>query len=146
MAINPPDLQWSMAQTKRNHFFRGFLVVLLNNFMKRDQTELWLKDNGLRSAYFARIPLLQAQAVTAAHSLLKQRVGLLSAEQTLVLEQFCRASRSAPKRARITEAQCFEILKIAKQANRSLFKQHRQLKRETKRVERNRQERQAPQR
>jgi hypothetical protein len=146
MAINPPDLQWSMAQTKRNHFFRGFLVVLLNNFMKRDQTELWLKDNGLRSAYFARIPLPQAQAVSAAHNLLKQRVGLLSAEQTLVLQLFCRANRSARTRARITEAQCFEILKITKQANRSLFKEHRQLKRETKRQERNRQERQAPQR
>jgi len=151
MAINPLDLQWSTAQTKRNHFVRGFLVVLLNNFMKRDQTESWLEDNGLRSAYFARIPLLLAQAVTAAHNLLKQRVGLLSAEQTLVLEQFCRANRSAAKRARITEALCFEILKIAKQANRSLFKQHRQLKRETKRVEQDRQEqnsqeRQAPQR
>lgn len=121
-------------------------MVLLNNFMKRDQTESWLKDNGLRSAYFARIPLLQAQAVTAAHNLLKQRVGLLGAEQTLVLELFCRANRSAPKRARITEAQCFEILKIAKQANRSLFKQHRQLKREAKRQEQTRQERQAPQR
>ena len=146
MAISPPEIQWSKAQTKENHFCRGFLVVLLNNFMKRDQTELWLKDNGLRSAYFARIPLPQAQAVSAAHNLLKQRVGLLSAEQTLVLQLFCRANRSARTRARITEAQCFEILKIAKQANRSLFKQHRQLKRETKRQERNRQERQAPQR
>ena len=132
MAINPPDLQWSMAQTKRNHFFRGFLVVLLNNFMKRDQTESWLKDNGLRSAYFARIPLPQAQAVSAAHNLLKQRVGLLSAEQTLVLQLFCRANRSARTRARITEAQCFEILKITKQANRSLFKEHRQLKRQVR--------------
>jgi hypothetical protein len=109
--------------------------------MNRDETESWLKDNGLHSAYFTRIPLPQAQAVTAAHNLLKQRAGLLSAEQTRVLELFCRANRSAPKRARITETQCFEILKIAKQANRILFKEHRQMKREA-----NRQERQAPQR
>jgi hypothetical protein len=109
--------------------------------MKQDILDLWLKDNGLKRAYFVRIPLLQAQAVTAAHNLLKQRVGLLSAEQTLVLELFCRANQSAPKRARITEGQCFEILKIAKQANRILFKKHRHLKREA-----NRQERQAPQR
>jgi hypothetical protein len=137
MAISPPEIQWSKAQTKENHFCRGFLVVLLNKCMNKDKTESWLKDNGLRSTYFTQIPLLQAQAVSAAHNLLKQRVGLLSAEQTLVLQLFCRANRSARTRARITEAQCFEILKITKQANRSLFKQHRQLKR---------QERQAPQR
>ena len=112
-------------------------MVLLNKCMNKDKTESWLKDNGLRSTYFTQIPLLQAQAVSAAHNLLKQRVGLLSAEQTLVLQLFCRANRSARTRARITEAQCFEILKITKQANRSLFKEHRQLKR---------QERQAPQR
>ena len=137
MAISPPEIQWSKAQTKENHFCRGFLVVLLNKCMIRDKTESWLKDNGLRSTYFTQIPLLQAQAVSAAHNLLKQRVGLLSVEHTLVLDLFCRANRSARTRARITEAQCFEILKITKQANRSLFKQHRQLKR---------QERQAPQR
>ena len=137
MAISPPEIQWSKAQTKENHFCRGFLVVLLNKCMIRDKTESWLKDNGLRSTYFTQIPLLQAQAVSAAYNLLKQRVGLLSAEQALVLQLFCRANRSARTRARITEAQCFEILKITKQANRSLFKQHRQLKR---------QERQAPQR
>jgi hypothetical protein len=137
MAISPPEIQWSKAQTKENHFCRGFLVVLLNKCMNKDKTESWLKDNGLRSTYFTQIPLLQAQAVSAAHNLLKQRVGLLSAEQTLVLQLFCRANRSARTRARITEAQCFEILKITKQANRSLFKEHRQLKR---------QERQAPQR
>lgn len=137
MAISPPEIQWSKAQTKENHFCRGFLVVLLNKCMIRDKTESWLKDNGLRSTYFTQIPLLQAQAVSAAHNLLKQRVGLLSAEQTLVLQLFCRANRSARTRARITEAQCFEILKITKQANRSLFKEHRQLKRQV---------RQAPQR
>ena len=137
MAISPPDIQWSKAQTKENHFCRGFFVVLLNKCMNKDKTESWLKDNGLRSAYFTQIPLLQAQAVSAAHNLLKQRVGLLSAEQALVLQLFCRANRSARTRARITEAQCFEILKITKQANRSLFKEHRRLKR---------QERQAPQR
>ena len=135
MAISPPEIQWSKAQTKENHFCRGFFVVLLNKCMNKDKTESWLKDNGLRSTYFTQIPLLQAQAVSAAHNLLKQRVGLLSTE--LMLKLFCRANQSARTRARITESQCFEILKIAKQANRSLFKEHRQLKR---------QERQAPQR
>ena len=133
MASNPPDLHRSAAQTTENHFFRGFLVVLLNKCVNRDKTESWLKDNGLQSAYFTRIPLPQAQAVSAAHNLLKQRVGLLSAEQTLVLQLFCHANRSARTRARITQTQCFEVLKICKQANRAMFKQHRQLKREEKR-------------
>jgi hypothetical protein len=113
--------------------------------MNRDETESWLKDNGLHSAYFTRIPLLQAQAVTAAHNLLKQRLGLVSAEQTLVLKLFCHANRCAPTRIRITKAQCFEVLKICKQANRAMFKQHRQLKRQAKRDVKG-QERQTPQR
>ena len=133
MVISPPDLHRSAAQTTENHFFRGFLVVLLNKCMNRDKTESWLKSNGLQSAYFTRIPLLQAQAVSAAHNLLKQRVGLLSAEQALELQLFCHANRSARTRARVTQAQCFEVLKICKQANRAMFKQHRQPKREEKR-------------
>jgi glutamate racemase len=123
MAISPPDPQRPKTQTKENHFCCGFLVVLLNKYMNKDKTESWLKGNGLRSTYFTQIPLLQAQAVSAAYNLLKQRVGLLSAEQTLMVNMFCRANQSARTRARITEAQCFEILKIAKQANRSLFKE-----------------------
>ena len=63
-------------------------MVLLNKCMIRDKTESWLKDNGLRSTYLTQIPLLQAQAVSAAYNLLKQRAGLLSAEQTLVLQLF----------------------------------------------------------
>ncbi len=98
--------------------------------MNRNKTESWLKDNGLHSAYFTRIPLLQAQAVTAAHNLLKQRLGLVSAEQTLVLKLFCHANRCARTRARVTRAQCFDVLKICKQANRGMFKQHRRLKKE----------------
>jgi len=130
MVISPPDLQRSVGQTKENHFFRGFLVVLLNKCVNRDKTESWLKGNGLRSAYFACIPLVQAQAVSAAHNLLKQRVGLLNAEQTLVLQLFCHANQSTRSRARVTQAQCFEVLKICKQANRAMFKQHRHLKRD----------------
>ena len=153
MASNPSDLQRSARQTKENHFSRRFLVVLLNKCMKKEPTESWLKDNGLQSAYFARIPLVQAQAASAAHNLLKQRVGLVSAEQTLVLQLFCHANRSARTRARITQTQCFEVLKICKQANRTMFKQHRQLKREEQRQAKRdgkrgekRQERHAPQR
>jgi hypothetical protein len=133
MVISPPDLQRSAAQTKENHFLCGFLLVLLNKCMNRDLAESWLKDNGLNSAYFACIPLLQARAVSAAHNLLKQRVGLLNAEQTLLLQLFCRANQSARTRARVTQAQCFEVLKICKQANRAMFKQHRQLKRQATR-------------
>jgi hypothetical protein len=153
MVISPPDLQRLAAQTKENHFLRGFLAVLLNKCMNRDKTDSWLKSNGLQSAYFTRIPLLQAQAVSAAHNLLKQRVGLINAQQTLVLQLFCHANRSARTRARITQTQCFEVLKICKQASRAMFKQQRQLKREEQRQAKRdgkrgekRQERHAPQR
>lgn len=105
--------------------------------MKEQLVNQWLKSHGLRPQNFALIALEQARAILVATGLLQQRVGLISAQQTQVLERFALQTKTKAGRAQITQNQCFKVLNIGKQANRKLFKQNRQLKR---------QERQAPQR
>ena len=105
--------------------------------MKEQLVNQWLKSHGLRPQNFALIALEQARATLVATELLQQRVGLINAQQTQVLKSFALQTRTKAGRAQITQDQCFRVLNIGKQANRKLFKQNRQLKR---------QERQAPQR
>jgi len=105
--------------------------------MKHDVTNAWLKSHGLRPDNFAAIALEQARATVVATALLKQRVGLVNTQQAQVLEQFAQQTARKAGRAQITQAQCFEVLNIGTQANRKLFKLHRQLKK---------QQRHAPQR
>ncbi len=105
--------------------------------MRKPNTDLWLKRHGLNPQNFADIALEQARATFVATELLKQRVGLVDASQTRLLEQFALQTKTKAGRAQITEKQCYKVLNVSKQANRKLFKKHRELKR---------QERQAPQR
>jgi hypothetical protein len=105
--------------------------------MRKPSTDSWLKRHGLDSQNFTAIALEQARATLVATELLKQRVGLVYASQERVLEQFALKTKTKAGRAHITEKQCYKVLNIGKQANRKLFKTHRELKR---------QERQAPQR
>ena len=105
--------------------------------MKQTQTDKWLKTHGLNPQNFALVALEQARATLVATELLRQCVGLVDASQKQVLEQFVRQTQSKSGRAQITAKQCYGVLNIGKQANRRLFKQHKQLKR---------QERQSPQR
>ncbi len=97
----------------------------------------WLKSHGLSPQNFALIALEQARATLVATELLQQRVGHINAQQTQALKNFALQTQTKAGRAQITQDQCFKVLNIGKQANRQLFKQNRQLKR---------QERQAPQR
>ena len=105
--------------------------------MKEQLVNQWLKSHGLRPQNFALIALEQARATLVATELLQQRVGLINAQQTQVLKCFALQTKTKAGRVQITQNQCFKVLNIGKQANRKLFKQNRQLKR---------QERQAPQR
>ncbi|MFN4883023.1 MAG: hypothetical protein ACK5F1_01615 [Burkholderiales bacterium] len=117
--------------------FLWFRLILLNKHMKHDVTNAWLKRHGLRPDNFALIALEQARATVVATALLKQRVGLVDASQKRVLEHFALQKKTKAGRAQITEKQCYKVLNIGKQANRKLFKTHRELKR---------QQRHAPQR
>ena len=93
--------------------------------MKRDIVDSWLKDNGLNSAYFTRIALEQARALKAAHLLLEQHTGLLSAEQTAVLQSFRAANAHVRTRDRVTRRQCLDVLNIQAKINRAKYRQSR---------------------
>jgi tellurite resistance protein len=110
--------------------FLWFRLILLNKHMKHDVTNAWLKRHGLRPDNFAAIALEQARATVVATALLKQRVGLVDASQKRVLEHFALKTSTKAGRATITQNQCYQVLNIGKQANRKLFKLHRQLKKQ----------------
>jgi hypothetical protein len=135
-----PSLSNHCQLRERSHLlpeFQRFHLVLINRCMKEQLVNQWLKSHGLRPQNFALIALEQARATLVATELLQQRVGLINAQQTQVLKCFALQTKTKAGRAQITQNQCFKVLNIGKQANRKLFKQNRQLKR---------QERQAPQR
>ncbi len=92
-----------------------------------NQTSTWLKQNGISPEHFAetKIYLLQAQKV--ATNLLKNHAKLLEQNQAHTLNNYLQAMTNKKKRNKLTEAQAHKVMNIGTQANRKLFKQHRQL-------------------
>jgi hypothetical protein len=85
------------------------------------KTNAWLKSNGIgvNQIYVGTAELFQAQSL--ATTTLKNHGSLLEQNQAAVLNNFVRAARSS-KRDKITQAQCFKVLNITKQAQRKLAK------------------------
>jgi hypothetical protein len=84
-------------------------------------TNTWLKSNGIgiNQIYVGTAELFQAQSM--ATTTLRNHGSLLEQNQAAVLNNFLRAARSN-KRDKITQAQCFKVLNITKQAQRKLAK------------------------
>jgi hypothetical protein len=91
------------------------------NFKDTCMTNAWLKSNGIgvNQIYVGTAELFQAQSL--ATTTLKNHGSLLEQNQAAVLNNFLRAARSS-KRDKITQAQCFKVLNITKQAQRKLAK------------------------
>jgi predicted ATPase len=91
------------------------------NIKDRQKTDAWLKSNGINinQIYVGTAELFQAQSL--ATTTLKNHGSLLEQNQAAVLNNFLRAARSS-KRDKITQAQCFKVLNITKQAQRKLAK------------------------
>ena len=79
----------------------------------------WLKSNGIgiNQIYVGTAELFQAQSM--ATTTLRNHGSLLEQNQAAVLNNFLRAARGN-KRDKITQAQCFKVLNITKQAQRKL--------------------------
>jgi hypothetical protein len=94
---------------------------------KRDtqETNAWLKAQGLSADKFAELDLDLLHAQRIAHNCLKYHGRLLSAADTRVLNDFLQALHNTKKRRRITRTQAFKIMNIGNKLNRQLFKQHR---------------------
>jgi predicted ATPase len=91
------------------------------NIKDRQKTDAWLKSNGINinQIYVGTAELFQAQSL--ATKTLRDHGSLLEQNQSAVLNNFLRAARSS-KRDKITQAQCFKVLNITKQAQRKLAK------------------------
>jgi hypothetical protein len=97
---------------------------------KRDsrQTQLtdrWLKSNGVNVAhsYVGTAELFQATKL--ATNTLRQHGALLAAKQADTLNSFLMATRNVNKRSKITQAQCYRVMNIAKQAQRLCAKHNK---------------------
>jgi hypothetical protein len=86
------------------------------------QTNAWLKHNGVNVAhiYVGTAELFQATKL-ATHTL-KQHGKLLKHNQANTLNNFLQSTRNAQKRKKITQAQCFKVMNIAKQSQRLFCK------------------------
>jgi len=105
------------------------LTYTLNAHTQKDtaKTDAWLKQNGISPEHFAetKIYLLQAQKV--ATNLLKNHAKLLEQNQAHALNNYLQAMTNKKKRNKLTKAQAYKVMNIGTQANRKLFKKHRQL-------------------
>jgi hypothetical protein len=102
---------------------RSYLASI-NNYMQtyknitdRRKTDAWLKSNGIsvNQIYVGSAQLFLAQKL--ATTTLKDHVQLLQQNQAAVLNNFLRAA-NGQQRIKITQAQCFKVLNITKQAQR----------------------------
>ena len=91
------------------------------------QTETWLRNNGITAQQFSDLDVGLLQAQRVASNLLKHHAGLLEQNQAHTLNNYLQAMTNKKKRNKLTEAQAHKVMNIGTQANRKLFKQHRQL-------------------
>ena len=91
------------------------------NIKDTNKTNTWLKSKGIgiNQIYVGTRELFQAQSL--ATTTLRNHGSLLEQNQAAVLNNFLRAARSS-KRDKITQAECFKVLNITKQAQRKLAK------------------------
>jgi hypothetical protein len=95
------------------------------DFQQTNQTNHWLKTNGINVAhiYAGTSELFQAQKL--ATQALTQYREILKCEHTITLNNFLQATRNLKKRIKITQGQCFKIMNIVKQAQRTHAKSNK---------------------
>jgi hypothetical protein len=88
------------------------------DMQQRNHTDRWLKHNGINIAhiYVGTTELFEATKLAA--NTLRDCGRILEQNQAHTLNNFLSATRCAKKRDKITQAQCFKVMNIAKQAQR----------------------------
>ena len=92
---------------------------------QRKQTDAWLAANGVNVAHIYAGTAELFQATKLATATLKDWGSLLEQTQAQTLNQFLMATRVVNKRNNITQGQCFQVMNIAKQAQRKSAKFNR---------------------
>ena len=98
----------------------------------RKQTDAWLATNGVNVAHIYAGTAELFQATKLATVTLKDWGPLLEQTQAQTLNQFLMATRAFSKRGKITQGQCFQVMNIAKQAQRKSAKFNRHQVKATK--------------
>jgi hypothetical protein len=95
------------------------------NIKDEGLTDAWLRSAGIDSKRLTaeRIELQHAQRL--ATQMLKQNRAALAQNQAHSLENFLAASKNGRTCKKITQCQCYKVLNIAKQAQRTLSKQRK---------------------
>lgn len=111
MPNNTAEKAWSYLADINN------CMETYKNTIDTQKTNTWLKGNGINVSqiYVGSAELFQAQKL--ATTTLKDHVKLLEQNQAAVLNNFLRAA-NGKQRLKITQAQCFKVLNITKQAQR----------------------------
>ena len=99
---------------------------------QRKQTDAWLATNGVNVAHIYAGTAELFQATKLATATLKDWGPLLEQTQAQTLNKFLMATRVVNKRNNITQGQCFQVMNIAKQAQRKSAKFNRHQVKATK--------------
>jgi hypothetical protein len=85
---------------------------------QRNQSERWLKQNGINVAHIYAGTAELFQATKLATTTLRDFGRLLEQNQAHTLNNFLKTARSGKTRTKITQGQCFKVMNIAKKALR----------------------------
>ena len=92
---------------------------------QRQQTERWLKHNGVNVGHIYVGTTELFQATKLATTTLREHGRLLGHNEANTLNNFLQATRHYQKRSKITQGQCFRVMNIAKQVQRASAKQNK---------------------
>lgn len=95
------------------------------DFQQTQQTNRWLKSNGVNVAHIYVGTAELFQATKLATTTLREHGRLLGHNEANTLNNFLQATRHYQKRNKITQGQCFRVMNIAKQVQRASAKQNK---------------------
>ena len=101
---------------------------------QRNQTDKWLKQNGINVAHLNVGTVELLQATKLATTTLRDFGRLLDQNQANTLNTFLFATKSIKTREKITQGQCFNVLNIAKQIQRKSAKLRKVIRRKIKKL------------
>ena len=89
------------------------------------QTDRWIKSQGLSADVFAKMDMILLQAQQIAHNCLKHHGSLLTYSEAQVLNQFLQRLNKQATRRTIKPVQAYKVMNIGKSLNRRVFKQYK---------------------
>ncbi len=102
------------------------LDIQRKNDWDTQQTDRWIKSQGLSVEVFAKMDMILLQAQQIAHNCLKHHGSLLTFGEAQVLNQFLQRLNKQATRRTIKLAQAYKVMNIGKSLNRRVFKQYKQ--------------------